>query len=185
MTRNRSTVISDLLDGTSSTARPCSAQLLAGQDPIEEVLPLPNVTSAVLRKAMEFCQKHRDAPVDLPEGRPRGPAGRETAWVKAWLDEMSQEMLFELILAANYLEIKPLKCVPGVASQASGAELRWLHRDVCCGRVAAMIKGKSPEEIRTMFNIVNNATPEEEARQEEVSPNNDAHQDAPLVEEAT
>jgi S-phase kinase-associated protein 1 len=31
-----------------------------------------------------------------------------------------------------------------------------------CQVVANMIKGKSPEEIRTTFNITNNFTPEEE-----------------------
>jgi hypothetical protein len=37
-------------------------------------------------------------------------------------------------------------------------------RDVGCKTVANMIKGKSPEEIRKLFNIVNDFTPEEEVR---------------------
>jgi hypothetical protein len=66
----------------------------------------------------------------------------------AWL----AEMLFEIILAANYLDIKPLL-------------------DVGCKTVANMIKGKTPEEIRKLFNIQNDFTPEEEAqiRKENVS----------------
>src|SRR5258708_35866632 len=39
-----------------------------------------------------------------------------------------------------------------------------LDSDVGCKTVANMIKGKSPEEIRKLFNIVNDFTPEEEVR---------------------
>ena len=45
--------------------------------------------------------------------------------------------------AANYLDIKSLL-------------------DLTCKRVADMIKGKKPEEIRKEFNIVNDFTSEEE-----------------------
>lgn len=38
----------------------------------------------------------------------------------------------------------------------------FLCRDVGCKTVANMIKGKTPEEIRKLFNIVNDFTPEEE-----------------------
>lgn len=45
--------------------------------------------------------------------------------------------------------------------------------DVGCKTVANMIKGKQPEEIRKLFNIVNDFTPEEEAQiKKEVSRQN-------------
>ena len=58
--------------------------------------------------------------------------------------DRDQETIFRLIIAADKLNIKPLV-------------------DLTCAAVAAMIKGKSPEEIRATFNIVNEFTPEEEA----------------------
>ena len=42
--------------------------------------------------------------------------------------------------------------------------LKLLRSDVGCKTVANMIKGKTPEEIRKLFNIVNDFTPEEEVR---------------------
>ena len=58
---------------------------------------------------------------------------------------VDQDVLFELILAANYMDIKPLL-------------------DLTCATVASLIKGKNAEEIRKQFNIVNDFTPEEEAQ---------------------
>jgi S-phase kinase-associated protein 1 len=54
--------------------------------------------------------------------------------------EVDQEMLFEILLAANYMDIKALL-------------------DLGCKTVANMIKGKTPEEIRRTFNITNDFTP--------------------------
>jgi len=53
-------------------------------------------------------------------------------------------MLFEIVMAANYLDIKPLL-------------------ELSCAKVASLIKGKSVQEIRQFFNIENDFTPEEEA----------------------
>lgn len=58
--------------------------------------------------------------------------------------DRDQETIFRLIIAANKLNIMPLL-------------------DLTCAAIACMIKGKSPTEIRAVFNIVNDFTPEEEA----------------------
>jgi len=65
-----------------------------------------------------------------------------TPWDKEFC-EVDQATLFELILAANYLDVKSLL-------------------DLTCKTVANMIKGKTPQEIRKLFNIKNDFTPEEE-----------------------
>ena len=58
---------------------------------------------------------------------------------------LDQEVLFELILAANYLDIKPLL-------------------ELSCAKVASLIKNRTIPEIRKFFNIENDFTPEEEAQ---------------------
>ncbi|MCI79441.1 SKP1-like protein 1B-like, partial [Trifolium medium] len=58
--------------------------------------------------------------------------------------KVDQRTLFELILAANYLDIKRLL-------------------DLLFQATADMIKDKTPEEVRKIFNIKNDFSPEEEA----------------------
>mmetsp|Transcript_25054 Transcript_25054/g.54516 ORF Transcript_25054/g.54516 Transcript_25054/m.54516 type:complete len:157 (-) Transcript_25054:314-784(-) len=104
-------------------------------------IPLPNVTSKILAKVIEYC-KYR---VDSSKGSDDKPTVADEE-KKQWdMDfvKVDQATLFELILAANYLNIKELL-------------------DLTCLTVANMIKGKTPEEIRKTFNIKNDFTPEEE-----------------------
>lgn len=71
------------------------------------------------------------------------------------ISQVDQEMLFEIILAANYLDIKPLLYVSiGLSIVLSLLADEWCS-DVGCKTVANMIKGKTPEEIRKLFNITN------------------------------
>ncbi|KAK2595755.1 E3 ubiquitin ligase complex SCF subunit scon-3 [Conoideocrella luteorostrata] len=117
-----------------------------GDDHITEKNPIPilNVNEAVLRKVIEWCEHHRNDPPQAQDDESDGR--RRTTDIEEWdqkFMQVDQEMLFEIILASNYLDIKPLL-------------------DVGCKTVANMIKGKSPEEIRKTFNITNDFTPEEE-----------------------
>ncbi|MCI92688.1 SKP1-like protein 1A-like, partial [Trifolium medium] len=66
--------------------------------------------------------------------------------LKAWdadFINVDQATLFELILAANYLNIRSLL-------------------ELTCQTAADMIKDKTVEEIRQIFQIVNDYSPEEE-----------------------
>ncbi|XP_036717267.1 S-phase kinase-associated protein 1-like [Balaenoptera musculus] len=110
-----------------------------GDDPV----PLPNVHAAILKKVTQRCTHHKvDPPPEDDENKEK-----RTDDIPAWDQEflkVDQGALFELILAANYLDIKGLL-------------------DVTCKTVANMIKGKT-EEIRKTFNIKNDFTEEEEAQ---------------------
>ncbi|OTA93244.1 hypothetical protein M434DRAFT_395795 [Hypoxylon sp. CO27-5] len=109
-----------------------------------QTIPIPNVTEPVLRKVIEWCEHHRNDPPASNEDE--SDNRKKTTDIDEWdqkFMQVDQEMLFEIILASNYLDIKALL-------------------DVGCKTVANMIKGKSPEEIRKTFNITNDFTPEEE-----------------------
>jgi len=107
-------------------------------------VPIPNVNESVLKKVIEWCEHHKNDPPATADDD--SDSRKKTTDIEEWdqkFMQVDQEMLFEIILASNYLDIKPLL-------------------DVGCKTVANMIKGKSPEEIRKTFNITNDFTPEEE-----------------------
>jgi S-phase kinase-associated protein 1 len=109
-------------------------------------IPLSNVKSQVLHKVIEFCEHHLKQPMAEIEKPLKSQVMADVVpkWYADFV-ELEQELLFELILAANYMDIKPLL-------------------DLTCATVASMIKGKSPDDIRASFNIANEFSPEEEAQ---------------------
>merc|ERR1712110_191177 len=97
-----------------------------------------------LTKVIDFCKHHIADP--MPEIEKPLKSANMAEVVSEWdakFVDIDQELLFELILAANYIDIKSLL-------------------DLTCAKVASMIKGKTPEEIRKTFNIQNDFTPDEE-----------------------
>eukprot|EP00051_Salpingoeca_urceolata_P024255 m.423414 g.423414 ORF g.423414 m.423414 type:complete len:169 (-) comp20211_c2_seq3:4819-5325(-) len=105
-------------------------------------IPLPNVTGAILEKVIAYCTQHKDDPVLTEEQALEKRTEEITGW-DADFTKVDQGTLFEMILAANFLDIKPML-------------------DLTCKTVANMIKGKTAEEIRLHFNIANDFTPQEE-----------------------
>ena len=104
----------------------------AGEDNDEEV-PIPNVNAAILKLVIQWATYHKDDP------QPNDDKNTNTAeninisdWDASFLS-VDQGTLYELILAANYLDIKGLLTVT-------------------CATVANMIRGKTVEEIRKQFN---------------------------------
>ncbi|XP_027062346.2 SKP1-like protein 1A [Coffea arabica] len=98
-------------------------------------IPLPNVNGVTLARVLEYIKKHAEAKDDE-----EGLKSFDAEFVK-----VDQASLFEIILAANYLDIKGLL-------------------DLTCQTVADQIKDLTVEEVRAIFNIMNDFTPEEEAK---------------------
>ena len=140
-TAEMSVLVRAMLEGDMSTDEDEDA----GEPAAPAEIPLPNVAAPVLEKVLAFCRHHVDAPMPEIEKPLRSENMHEVvdAWYADFVD-MEQETLFDLILAANYLDIPPLL-------------------DLGTAKVASLIKGKTPEEIRQTFQIVNDFTPEEEA----------------------
>jgi S-phase kinase-associated protein 1 len=111
---------------------------------IDQAIPVTNVNGKILEKVIQYCQYHKENP-EPPKAEEKEVEKRSddiSPWDQKFCD-VPQNDLFELILAANFLDIKPLL-------------------DVTCKTVANMIKGKTPEQIRETFGIENDFTPEEE-----------------------
>jgi len=114
----------------------------------DQPIPLYNVSAKVLRKVLEYCEHYKGEPLPTTDAGSQDATRRRTTDISEWDQKfiaVDQEMLFDIVLAANYLDIKPLL-------------------DLTCKTVSMMIKGKSPEEIRKLFNVENEFTPEEEAQ---------------------
>lgn len=115
------------------------------EDEVQEI-PLPNVKSFILSKVIEFLCHYKGEPMTEID-KPLKSSNMNEVVQKWYADfvNVEQETLFELILAANFMDVKPIL-------------------DLTCATVASMIKGKTPEEIRQHFSIVYDFTPAEEAQ---------------------
>ena len=112
--------------------------------PDDAEVPLNNVKSNILQKIKEYLEHYENAdPKEID--RPL-PSQKFEECVESWdfkYIDVDLELIFELILGANYMDIKPLL-------------------ELASAKVASIIKGKTTEEIRKTFNIQNDFTPEEE-----------------------
>ena len=121
----------------------------------EMTIHLPNVKSFILREVIKFCEHYCVVGQEMPEiAKPLKSKDLAQCDIPEYYVNFvnfgageieDHEMLFNLILAANYLDIKPLL-------------------DLTCAKVASMIQDKTPQEIRATFGISDDFTPEEEAK---------------------
>mmetsp|Transcript_33442 Transcript_33442/g.66097 ORF Transcript_33442/g.66097 Transcript_33442/m.66097 type:complete len:169 (+) Transcript_33442:162-668(+) len=116
------------------------------EDDESETIPLPLVTSKNLQKVIEFCEHYIADPmndIDTPiQSSEMSDIVQE--WYSNFITPLKddQRALFEIILAANYMEVSPLL-------------------ELGCAACASMMRGRTAEEIREKFNITNDLTEEE------------------------
>ncbi|KAJ1822146.1 hypothetical protein LPJ56_000993 [Coemansia sp. RSA 2599] len=123
----------------------------------DKPIPLPNVSGPILTKIIQYCTHHRNDPSrrqPAQDGLNMDNDSSEAAIQRAIekMDEfdhdfcrVDQGTLFDILLAANFLDIQPLVDLAGYT-------------------VASMLKGKTVQEIRDTFHIKNDFSPEEEER---------------------
>lgn len=111
---------------------------------LNDPIPLPKVNGKTLSKLLQWCEYHKEDPIPTEKEMEENKIKTDNipCWDEDFLN-MDLNMLFEVILAANYLDIRGLL-------------------DVSSKTVANMIKGKTPEQIRQTFDIQNDFTPDEE-----------------------
>lgn len=124
-----------------------------------EPIPLPNVTTPILEKVIAYCTHYQTVEAMQTIETPLN-SNRIEEMVQPWYVDfihVEKSVLFDLVAAANFMDIKPLL-------------------DLTCLAVAILIKGKSASELREMFNISSELTAEEE---EEITTENQwANQEA-------
>ncbi len=116
------------------------------EDGTPQDIPLPNLTTAILDAVVQFINQYATDPM-TPVEKPLKSA-TVAAMVQpfyATFVDLPQEQIFELMLAANYLDLKPLL-------------------ELTCAAIALKIKGRTPDEIKAEFNITDDWTPEDEAQ---------------------
>ena len=103
-----------------------------------------NVKGNILKKIVEYLEHYKDTePKEIERPLPSQNFKECVDEFDFNFTEIDLDMLFEIILASNYLDIKPLQ-------------------ELASAKVASILKGKTTEEIRRTFGITNEFTPEEE-----------------------
>jgi len=104
----------------------------------EREIPLFNVNDKCLTKIIEFMEHYHVEKMKDIEKPLRSSDLKDI--IQEWYADfinIDDDFLFSLINAANYMDIQPLL-------------------NLGCAKVASLIKNKTPEEIRTIFNLGEN-----------------------------
>ena len=111
-----------------------------------EPTPIPKVNEKILKKIVEFCEHYVTEPYDFENIEL--PIGDSTfdnmpEWYTNYVNNLDLEKeIFDVLTGADYLIIMSL-------------------RELCSIKIASEIIGKAPEEIRRIFKVENDFSPEE------------------------
>jgi S-phase kinase-associated protein 1 len=113
-------------------------------------IPMPDIRGDVLKKVVEYLVHYKESePKEIIKPLPSNNLLDVTdEWDVTFINSVDLDTHFDIINAANYMDIKPLL-------------------DLSCAKIASLMKGKSAEEIRTMFSIECDLTEEELKEYEE------------------
>jgi len=109
---------------------------LENDDKADE-FPVPGVTAPILEKVVEYMSHHKGTEPPIIEKPLRSKVMRDVCqdkWDAEFIDRIGEtrQVLYDLILAANYMDIKGL-----------------LH--LGCAKVASLIKGQPLEKIKEIL----------------------------------
>jgi len=120
----------------------CDCDSDSDSDKIEEI-PILRVSSNILSRVVDFMEHMKIEPLN-DINQPLQTTDISEIVQERYVTFLNDKNdLYELVNASNYMDIKPLL-------------------NLTCVKLATMIKDKSSEEIRQIFNIENDLTPEDE-----------------------
>ena len=118
----------------------------------ENKIPLPEISSVVLQQCLDYAklytENHGVKQLTEEERQDKTKYLTVNEWEKEFLSKFNHTQLFDLILAANYLDNKHLL-------------------ECACKTAAKDMTTKTDEEIRQMWGVQNDFTPEEQLLYEE------------------
>ena len=113
----------------------------------EEVIRMPSISKPIMEKVKEFCEYAKDKPeleIEKPLTSDDLSQQIDDQWYITFIDSVDKDTLFEIVMAANFLDIKPLLELAGA-------------------KVATGIYDKEIPEVRDYFGVQNDFTAEKEA----------------------
>jgi len=100
-----------------------------------------NISGKTLEKILEYCKYYKIVPMENIEKPLRSVNFSELVqeFYANFIDNLETDILNDVLLASHYLEIIPLQLL-------------------CCAKVGAILKDKTPNEIRKLFDSEKNDT---------------------------